>query len=75
MAIREHKEVAKTYYRIRERFFWPGIKEDLSEYVRAYERCHRKKLARVRTTKPKIITTTPSKAIEILKMLIVSPLP
>ena len=29
-----HKGIAKTYRRIREQYFWPGIKEDVSEYVR-----------------------------------------
>ena len=29
-----HKGVNKTYKRIRERFFWPGIKEQVTEFVR-----------------------------------------
>ena len=59
----------------RKRFFWPGIKEDVSEYVRTSESCQRKKVARVKAKKPMKITTTPSRVFEVLEMDIVSPLP
>ena len=70
-----HKGVAKMYHRVRERFFWPGIKEDIAEYVRTCESCQRKKLVRVKTKKPMKITTTPNKAFEVLEMDIVGLLP
>ena len=73
-AIGGHKGIAKTYRCIREQYFWPEIKEDVSEYVRTCAECQRRKLVRFKTKQLMRITTTPSKAFEILEMDIVGPL-
>ena len=74
-AVGGHKGIAKTYHRVRERYFWPGIKEDISEYVRTCEECQKRKLVRVKTRQPMKISTTPSRAFEVLEMDIVGRLP
>ena len=74
-AIGGHKGIAKTYHRFRERYFWPGIKEDMCEYVRTCAECQKRKLVRVKTRQPMRITTTPNGAFEVLEMDIVGPLP
>ena len=74
-AIGGHKGIAKTYHRVRERYFWPRIKEDISEYVRTCADCQKRKLVRVKTRQPMRITTTPNGAFEVLEMDIVGPLP
>lgn len=73
-AIGGHKGIAKTYKRIREQFFWPGMKNEISEYVLTCEECQRRKLVRIKTRQPMKITTTPSEAFIILEMDIVGPL-
>ncbi|XP_051153378.1 uncharacterized protein LOC127287824 [Leptopilina boulardi] len=54
-----HKGVTKTYRRIREKFFWPGIKDQVTEFVRKCPTCQEQKLVRVRTREPMLITDTP----------------
>ncbi|OXU16544.1 hypothetical protein TSAR_007828 [Trichomalopsis sarcophagae] len=48
------------YRRIRERYQWKGIKEDVHNYVRRCEKCQEQKLVRIKTREPMVITDTPS---------------
>ena len=70
-----HKGVAKTYNRIRDGYFWLGMKEEIEEYVRFCEECQRKKLVRVKPRQPMTITSTPEQAFEVLGIDIVGSLP
>lgn len=53
-----HKGVTKTYKITRERFFWNGMKEQITEYIRNCKGCQELKLVRVKTKAPMIITDT-----------------
>ena len=50
--------MAKTFYRVREQFYWPGIKKDVHEWVSSCEECcqkkspHQKHIHRLTTWKP-----------------------
>ncbi|XP_043474358.1 uncharacterized protein LOC122506310 [Leptopilina heterotoma] len=54
-----HKGIVKTYRRIREKFYWPRIKEQVTEFVRRCPTCQTQKLVRAKTREPMIITDTP----------------
>lgn len=56
-----HKSVTKTYRRIREYYTWPGIRDQICEYIRGCKSCLEKKLVRARTREPMLITDTPSR--------------
>ena len=70
-----HKGITKTYRRIREIYYWDGMREDISGYVQTCDECQRRKLNRTKTRMPMTITSTPSEAFEVLEMDIVGPLP
>lgn len=57
--IRGHKGITKTYKRIRDRYSWPEIREDVTEYIRSCKSCLEQKLVRGRTRESMIITDTP----------------
>ena len=70
-----HKGITKTYRRIRERFTWPGLRDDVTEYIRGYNSCLEKKLVRARTREPMIITDTPAKPFDKVSLDTVGKLP
>ena len=70
-----HHGVGRTYNRIRERYFWPGMKADITDYVLTCEPCQRGKLSRLKTRLPMAITTTPSAAFQICEYDVVGPCP
>ena len=53
-----HKGITKTYRRIRGRFIWPGMNRDIQDFIRACRSCQMKKLVRIKTRQPMIITDT-----------------
>ncbi|CAD6236937.1 GSCOCG00012487001-RA-CDS [Cotesia congregata] len=58
-AVGGHKGMTKTYKRIRQNFFWPNIKKDVVDYIQKCLDCQLKKLVRVKTKQPMVITDTP----------------
>lgn len=70
-----HKGVTKTYKRIRERFYWPNLKDEVTEYVRTCPECQLHKLTRIKTREPMIITDTPSEPFDKISIDTVGPLP
>ena len=70
-----HKGITKTYNRIKERYSWPGIKRDVTSFVKACKSCQMKKLVRIKTKQPMILTDTPDEAFEKISMDIMGPLP
>ena len=54
-----HRGITKTYRRIRERYFWQGMKDDITEYLRNCTKCQELKLVRIKNREPMIITDTP----------------
>ena len=67
--------VTKTYNRIRQRYYWENMKFDIQKYIQLYLQCQLKKLVRVKTRNPMIITDTPGTAFEKISMDIVGKLP
>ena len=74
-ALGGHKGVTKTYNRIRENFFWENMKVDIQKYIQGCLQRQIKKLVRVKTKNPMVITDTPTTAFEKISMDIVGPLP
>ena len=54
-----HKGVNKTYQRIRDRYFWPGIKEQVTDFVRKYKICQEQKIVGAKIHDAMLITDTP----------------
>lgn len=74
-AVGGHKGVTKTYNRIRKHYCWPDMKKDIQEYIRKCRPCQLKKLTRIKTKQPMVITDTPGMAFDKISMDIVGPLP
>ena len=70
-----HKGETKTYARIRERYYWNGMRDEVRKYVHSCESCQRKKLVRIKTKFPMQITDTSSRTFEKVQMDLVGPLP
>jgi hypothetical protein len=69
-----HKGITKTYNRIRQNFYWDNIKADIRNYISQCLQCQTKKLIRVKTKQPMLITDTPFSSFEKISMDIVGPL-
>ena len=70
-----HKEVNKTYRRIKEKYFWENIKDEVQNYIRKCLKFQLKKLVRVKTKQPMIITDAPMAPLEKVSLDIVGPFP
>jgi len=69
-----HKNITKTYKRICYNYFWPGKKE-IQKYKQECRNCQLKKLVRVKTQQPIVVTNTPGIVFDKLSMNIVRSLP
>ena len=54
-----HRDITKTYRRIRDKYFWQAMKDDITEYLRNCTKCQELKLVRIKNQEPVIITDTP----------------
>ena len=70
-----HKGIFTTLKRIRERFYWKNVKEDVQNYIKTCDSCQKKKLVRIKTKLPMCITDTPTGTFEKLQIDLVGPLP
>lgn len=70
-----HKGVTKTYNRLRPHYFWNSMKRDIVDLIRRCRQCQIKKLTRVKTKQPMIITDTPGTAFDKVSLDIMGPLP
>ena len=52
------KGIKKTYRRIRERYMWPGLKDQVTEFVRKCDICQKQKIVRAKIHEPMLITDT-----------------
>lgn len=68
-----HGGVGRTYHRIRQKYFWPNMKADITDYVLNCEECQKRKICRNKTREPMKITTTPNTAFELVEYDIVGP--
>ncbi|XP_039315265.1 uncharacterized protein LOC120359895 [Solenopsis invicta] len=74
-ALGGHKGVTKTYNRLRANYYWNTMKKDIQEFIRKCRQCQIKKLTRVKTKQPMIITDTPGTAFDKISLDIMGPLP
>jgi transposase InsO family protein len=70
-----HKGVTKTFNRLRPHYFWSTMKQDIQEFIKKCRECQLKKLTRVKTKQPMIITDTPGTAFDKVSLDIVGPFP
>lgn len=72
--INGHKGVAKTYSRVRQHYFWPNMKKQISEFISTCELCQRNKLVRKKVRQPMVLTDTPGSSFDKISMDVVGPL-
>lgn len=73
--IRGHRGVSKTYYRIRQNYYWENLKEDIQRRIQQCLGWQLKKLVRLKTKQPMIITDIRGTTFDDITMDIVGPLP
>ena len=59
-----HKGINQTYKKIRERYYWPGMRNEIQDYIRKCAHCQEKKIERFKTREPMLITDTPIEAFD-----------
>ena len=74
LSVAGHKGVTKTYQRI-QHYYYENMKKKIQDYVRTCKECQLKKLTRIKTKQPMVLTDTPGKAFDKISMDIVGPLP
>lgn len=70
-----HKGNTKTFYKLKQKYFWNGMKDDIQRYIQRCRDCQIKKLVRVKTKQKLIITDTPPTPFYKIALDIVGPLP
>ncbi|CAK9834654.1 Retrovirus-related Pol polyprotein from transposon 17.6 [Anthophora retusa] len=70
-----HKGVNKTYRRLKSRYTWPGMKNEIQEFIRKCKSCQEQKLVRAKTRQPMLITDTPLEPFDKIALDTVGPLP
>ena len=70
-----HKGITKTYRRIRERYTWPGLRDQITEFIRGCKSCFEQKLVRAQTRKPMLLTDTPAEPFDKVSLVTVGNLP
>jgi len=70
-AIEGHKAINKTLKGIKHGYSWPHMKKNIENFIRKCEDCQLKKLLRVKTRQPMILTDTPGYAFNKVAMDIV----
>ena len=69
-----HKGVSKTFNRIKQSYYWENLKTDIQRRIQQCLDCQLKKLVRLKTKQPMVITDTPGVAFDKIAMDIVGPL-
>ena len=70
-----HKGVEKTYNRIKERYYWPNMKEDIQVRIQFCLKCQLSKLTRKKTKQKLLITDTASDVFDRVSLDVLGPLP
>lgn len=74
-AIGGHKGITKTYNRLRPHYYWNTMKRDIQSFIQKCRQCQVRKLTRIKTKSPMIITDTPGAAFDKISLDIMGPLP
>uniref|UniRef100_A0ABD2W598 RNA-directed DNA polymerase n=1 Tax=Trichogramma kaykai TaxID=54128 RepID=A0ABD2W598_9HYME len=61
---RGHKGITQTYRKIRERFYWRNIRDDITESINNCASCQENKITRAKTRNPMITPETPIEAFD-----------
>ena len=61
--------------RIREQFYWKGMKQEIHDFVKRWEICQMQKLTRIKIKEPMVISDTPSESFAKIAIDTVGPLP
>lgn len=67
--------MTKIYRRVRERFYWPKMRDDIKGFIRKCSSCQERNLVHVKTRKPMLITDTSAEPFEKIALDTVGPLP
>ena len=70
-----HQGMARLFNRIRENFYWVGMRKQINDFVRSCPICQKTKLTRIKTVQPLKITDTPQYFLDKVQMDIVGPMP
>ena len=68
-----HLGISKTYARIAQRFFWPGMRKQINKYVQECDRCQRVKSSKY--AKAPLKPIRPTRPMEIITADLAGPLP
>lgn len=74
-AVGGHKGITKTYNRMKKRYHWTRMKADVQNFIQNCRPCQLKKLVRIKTKQPMVLTDTPDAAFDKISMDIMGPLP
>lgn len=69
-----HTGITRTLLKIKRFYYWPGIRKNITKYVKHYEKCQRAKVT-THTKAPMIVTQTPITAFDTVLIDTVGPLP
>jgi transposase InsO family protein len=72
-AVGGHKGITKTYQRIKQRFMWHNMKQEIQSFIRECRICQTMKLVRKKTRQPMILTDTPGRAFDKVALDITGP--
>jgi hypothetical protein len=64
----------RTYQRLKQYITWEGMKNDIEEFIRKCENCHKNKFTQRHTKMPLTITDTPAVVFEKCSIDIIGPL-
>ena len=70
-----YRGVSKTFNRIRQNYCWENLKQDVQRRIHQCIQCQLKKLLRLKTKRPMVITDTPGTSFEKIALDIVDSLP
>ena len=70
-----HKAINETYRRIRERYMWPGHKDQVTEFVRKCDTCQKQKIVRAKIHELMLIIDKPLDTIDKVSLDTVGKLP
>ncbi|KAL7298432.1 hypothetical protein TKK_0008222 [Trichogramma kaykai] len=73
-AIGGHRGISKTYNRIKRLYYWENLKSDIQRRIQQCLNCQLKKLVRLKTRQPMIISDTPGVPFEKVALDIVGPM-
>ena len=62
--IRSGTLITETYRCIRKQYTWPGLRDEVSEFLLGFRSCLEQKLVRARTREPMFITDSPAEPFE-----------